>query len=143
VDNSPSSSFAIKRMWRMQFHMCVRHQSLSVHRLTPRQVARKFEKLDDEALTSGNYYLNLHIVTGRKPVAPRPGDMLPNGTRQGFEDPHTDASRPLVMRATHWERHAKYTSLQYMALILPLLTSCPGLISAEALPPTSSGDSNV
>jgi len=33
-------------------------------------------------LEIGSYYPNLHIVTGRKPAYPRPGDLLGDATRQ-------------------------------------------------------------
>ena len=81
--------------------------------LISNQIAEKFGKLEEDALMSGNYFLNLHIVTGRKPLRPRPGDMLLDGTLQGFENPYADMSHYPVTRATHWERYAKYNSPQY------------------------------
>ncbi|TVY91266.1 hypothetical protein LAWI1_G003407 [Lachnellula willkommii] len=35
-----------------------------------------------DQISSGAYYLNLHLITGRKPPYPRTGDLLPDGTRQ-------------------------------------------------------------
>jgi hypothetical protein len=58
------------------------------------------------AMMSGEYYLNLHIVTGRKPLQARAGDLLPDGTRQPMVDP---SLAPLpVAKSTQWERFAKY-----------------------------------
>lgn len=45
-------------------------------------LASKFHEFDMNDLNFGNFYLNLHIVTARKPKFPRPGDLLMDGTRQ-------------------------------------------------------------
>jgi hypothetical protein len=82
------------------------------HILTSLQIEKAFpiSEADRVAMESGKYFLNLHIVTGRKPLQPRPGDMLIDGTRQGMGDPYSDMTHYPLTRATHWERFAKYKS---------------------------------
>ncbi|KAG9237287.1 hypothetical protein BJ875DRAFT_370352 [Amylocarpus encephaloides] len=41
-------------------------------------------EVEIDEIKSGVYYLNFHIVTGRKPPYPRTGDLLPDGTRYGM-----------------------------------------------------------
>ena len=50
--------------------------------LTKPQLRKKLPQLEMEYITKGDFFLNLHIVTGRKPKWPRPGDLLLDGTRQ-------------------------------------------------------------
>lgn len=80
------------------------------HKLISMQLETEFpiSEADRVAMESGKYFLNLHIVTGRKPLQPRPGDLLIDGTRQGMDDPYADMSHYPLTRATHWERFAKY-----------------------------------
>lgn len=45
-------------------------------------LAAKLPPIELNDLSLGYFYLNLHVVTARKPKFPRPGDLLMNGTRQ-------------------------------------------------------------
>lgn len=49
-------------------------------------LAAELPDINLEDINSGNFYLNLHIVTARKPKFPRPGDLLTDGTRQEMTD---------------------------------------------------------
>jgi hypothetical protein len=81
------------------------------------QIANSLPQLEIAEMGSGRYFINLHIVTGRKPLQPRPGDLLLDGSRQGMDDPYDDMSRYPLTRATHWERYAKYCSQLYYGVL--------------------------
>lgn len=56
-------------------------------------------------LESGACYMNLHVVTGRKPPFPRPGDLLPNGERQEMTASKYDAmARFNDAKSAQWKR---------------------------------------
>jgi hypothetical protein len=55
---------------------------LHIQKLAMYQLLKELPKVEMAELESGSYYLNLHIVTGRTPAYPRPGDLLGDGTRQ-------------------------------------------------------------
>lgn len=56
-------------------------------------------------LESGEYHLNLHFVTGRKPKDPRPGDLLANGTQQSMAGLAYDTlSRQESKKNSQWQR---------------------------------------
>jgi hypothetical protein len=58
-----------------------------------------------DEIASGNYYFNLHIVTGRKPPYPRPGDLLSDGTRQEMTASTYDAmARFNDAKSSQWKR---------------------------------------
>lgn len=80
--------------------------------LTEKQIAETLPKLELNALNSGSYYINLHIITGRKPHQPRPGDILLDGSREGMTDSKQDSMTRYTKLSltTSWERHSKYTS---------------------------------
>lgn len=68
-------------------------------------LARKLPKVESHALESGFYYFNLHIVTGRKPKYPRPGDLLLDGTRQEMTNSKYDAMAKLNdAKSNQWKR---------------------------------------
>ena len=46
------------------------------------QLRDELPQVELARLEFGSYFLNLHIVTGRKPASSRPGDLLKDGTRQ-------------------------------------------------------------
>lgn len=56
-------------------------QELEIENSMPILAAR-LPEIELDELHSGNFYLNLHVVTARKPKFPRPGDLLMDGTRQ-------------------------------------------------------------
>jgi len=55
------------------------------------KLLKELPKVEMVELESGSYYLNLHIMTGRKPAYPRPGDLLGDGTRQDMTASKYDA----------------------------------------------------
>jgi hypothetical protein len=58
-----------------------------------------------DEIASSNYYFNLHIVTGRKPPYPRPGDLLSDGTRQEMTASTYDAmARFNDAKSSQWKR---------------------------------------
>ncbi|TAQ88271.1 hypothetical protein B7494_g3368, partial [Chlorociboria aeruginascens] len=62
-------------------------------------------KVEESDLESGKFFLNLHIVTGRKPPFPRAGDLLLNGTRQEMTDSKYDVmTRFKDKPSNNWQR---------------------------------------
>ena len=57
------------------------------------QLKEGLPEIEIEAIDSGLYYINLHIITGRKPLNHRLGDLLPDGTRQEMTDSKCDEIR--------------------------------------------------
>jgi hypothetical protein len=71
------------------------------------RIREAFSKIEEDKLASGLYHLNLHIVTGRKPLRPRTGDLLLNGTRMEMDDSKYDAMARFSANpkaASHWQR---------------------------------------
>lgn len=70
-----------------------------------KQLAKELPKIEADAIESGFYYFNLHIVTGRKPKYPRPGDLLLDGTRQEMTTSKYDAMAKLNdAKSNQWKR---------------------------------------
>lgn len=68
-------------------------------------LCKELPKVEQHALSSGFYYFNLHIVTGRKPKYPRPGDLLLDGTRQEMTSSKYDAMAKLNdAKSNQWKR---------------------------------------
>jgi hypothetical protein len=85
------------------------------------QLLQTLPKLELEALESGTYFLNLHIVTGRKPRQPRLGDLLLDGSRQEMTESMYDAMArhgDVKEQRNQWERNLRYDVL---SCSLPLL----------------------
>jgi hypothetical protein len=62
-------------------------------------------KVEPNDLFSGEYHLNFHIVTGRKPSTPRTGDLLANGSRNEMTPFTYEAmARDNNYRAPQWKR---------------------------------------
>ncbi|KAK2628449.1 hypothetical protein QTJ16_001552 [Diplocarpon rosae] len=56
-------------------------------------------------IESGAYFMNLHVVTGRKPHEPRPGDLLVDGSRQEMTASKYDAmARHNDSKSSQWKR---------------------------------------
>ena len=56
-------------------------------------------------MEDGKFYLNLHIVTGRKPKDPRPGDLLVNGDRKEMtQGVYNAMARFQEVKSSQWER---------------------------------------
>jgi hypothetical protein len=78
------------------------------------QLLQTLPKLELEALESGTYFLNLHIVTGRKPRQPRLGDLLLDGSRQEMTESMYDAMARhgnVKEQRNQWERNLRYDVL--------------------------------
>ncbi|PMD43585.1 hypothetical protein L207DRAFT_300657 [Hyaloscypha variabilis F] len=73
-------------------------------------------------LENGSYFLNVHIVTGRKPALPRPGDLLKNGTRQYMTASKYDAMARNDAKLS-WKRFDLEGKLSSM---MKNLTTLPG-----------------
>ena len=67
-------------------------------------------KVEMSELESGSYFLNLHVVTGRKPAYPRPGDLLADGTRQDMTASKYDAMARNDAKLS-WKRYCLATDL--------------------------------
>jgi hypothetical protein len=75
------------------------------------QLLQTLPKLELEALESGTYFLNLHIVTSRKPRQPRLGDLLLDGSRQEMTESMYDAMArhgDIKEQRNQWERNLRY-----------------------------------
>jgi hypothetical protein len=58
-----------------------------------------------DAIESGSYHLNIHVVTGRKPHLPRPGDLLLDGGRQDMTESSYDTiARFKAIKVSPWKR---------------------------------------
>ncbi|KAK0099613.1 hypothetical protein ONS96_008113 [Cadophora gregata f. sp. sojae] len=72
-------------------------------------------KVEFDEIESGAYFMNLHIVTGRKPYDPRPGDLLRDGSRQEMTASTYDAmARHHDTKTSQWKRfdlHGKLTTM--------------------------------
>jgi hypothetical protein len=75
------------------------------------QLKMAIPELELEAIDSGLYYVNLHIITARKPQNHRLGDLLSDGTRQEMTDQKYDAMiRFDGGKTSKWTRHLKFRS---------------------------------
>lgn len=73
--------------------------------LTSVQLFEELPEVDLDDLENGEYHLNLHFVTGRKPKDPRPGDLLADGTRQEMTNLKYDTmARYNNKRNSQWQR---------------------------------------
>ncbi|KAG0648420.1 hypothetical protein D0Z07_5263 [Hyphodiscus hymeniophilus] len=89
--------------------------------------------IETEAIESGEYYLNLHIVTGRKPGHPRAGDLLLNGTRQEMTNSKYEAmARTEDPKSNQWKRFDLGVELNGMINGLTNLSGAPSAISSPA-----------
>jgi hypothetical protein len=68
-------------------------------------LAEQLPPVEMDALASGKYFLNLHIVTARKPKYPRPGDLLLDGSRQEMTSSKYDVMAKLNgAKSNQWRR---------------------------------------
>ena len=82
-----------------------------------------------EAIESGDYYLNLHIATGRKAYIPRAGDLLLNGTRQEMTALKYEAmARTEAPKPNHWKRFDLEVGLNGLVHRLSNLSGAPAVI---------------
>jgi hypothetical protein len=76
--------------------------------LTLLQLKDALPQVEVHEIESGAYYLNLHIVTGRKPQSLRAGDLLPDGSRQEMTEWKYNAmARFADSTSNKWTRHLK------------------------------------
>jgi hypothetical protein len=69
------------------------------------QLLEALPKVEVQDLENGSYYLNLHVVTARKPHNPRAGDLLIDGTRQEMTDSKYDQmARFSDAKLNQWKR---------------------------------------
>jgi hypothetical protein len=75
------------------------------HTISPPQLKQHLPEINPLDLAHGNFYMNLHIVTARKPRFPRTGDLLVDGSRQGMTPlkEHAMAGRADT-RPNQWQR---------------------------------------
>ncbi|KAI9049289.1 hypothetical protein LZ554_007135 [Drepanopeziza brunnea f. sp. 'monogermtubi'] len=77
-------------------------------------------------IASGAYFMNLHIVTGRKPYEPRPGDLLIDGSRQEMTASKYHAmARHHDSKTSQWKRYDLQGKLTTMMQSLTTLTGAP------------------
>jgi hypothetical protein len=73
------------------------------------QLKKALPEIEFDAIDSGLYYINLHIITGREPQNHRLGDLLPDGTRQEMTDSKYNAMlRFDGEKTSKWTRHLKF-----------------------------------
>jgi hypothetical protein len=102
------------------------------------QLATKLPEIDFDSLNFGNYYINMHVITGRKPKYPRPGDMLVNGTRQGMTPSTYDFMYRLKsVKSNQWSRPVLDGNLA--SIIKELRPLHDGLGDFEIIAPSSPG----
>ncbi|TVY76004.1 hypothetical protein LSUE1_G005491 [Lachnellula suecica] len=93
-----------------------------------------------DAIKSGNYWLNLYLVTGRKPSLPRPGDLLSDGTRQEMTASTYDAmARFNDAKTSQWKRFdldTKLTTMLESLTTLPIAVEIPMVASVTRGTPT-------
>lgn len=79
-------------------------------------------------ISLGNYYVNLHVLTARKPELPRDGDMLMDGTRQEMRSMKDDTTvRRSDARTNRWRRFeldARLTTMMETLTTLKVRPSC-------------------
>ncbi len=69
------------------------------------QLATELPQPNFNEIGFGKFYINMHIVSGRKPRDPRPGDMLKDGTRQGMSTNTFDRlKRADTSKGDQWNR---------------------------------------
>ncbi|PVH76804.1 hypothetical protein DL98DRAFT_639812 [Cadophora sp. DSE1049] len=75
-------------------------------------------KVEIAEIESGAYFMNLHIVTGRKPYDPRPGDLLRDGSRQEMTASTYDAmARHHDSKTSQWKRCSPSIALQRLSFL--------------------------
>jgi hypothetical protein len=89
--------------------------------------------IEKDAIKSGDYYLNLHIVTGRKPCHPRAGDLLLSGSRQEMTASKYEAmARTEEPRSNQWKRFDLDCEMTGLVHDLSILSGAPAVISPPA-----------
>ncbi|KAH8598104.1 hypothetical protein B0O99DRAFT_54545 [Bisporella sp. PMI_857] len=92
--------------------------------------------IEVDEISSGKYYVNLYIVTGRKPLEPRAGHLLLDGSRQEM----TESKYSAMARAfdghdksNHWQRLSSQTDLAKMMDGLSIYTKSEPPFSPSSL----------
>ncbi|CZT46469.1 uncharacterized protein RSE6_06897 [Rhynchosporium secalis] len=95
-------------------------------------------KVEISEMDTGAYFMNLHIVTGRKPYDPRPGDLLRDGTRQEMTASKYDAmARHHDSRASQWKR---FDLQEKLTTMMKSLTSLTAPTTLTGSPPPGDAD---
>lgn len=106
-----------------------------------KQLAKKLPKIEEDAIASGFYYFNLHIVTGRKPKYPRPGDLLLDGTRQEMTTSKYDAMAKLNnAKSNQWKRFDLDGKLTSMMKTLGAIHGSESTLASHSPSKASSND---
>ncbi|KAL2068400.1 hypothetical protein VTL71DRAFT_16498 [Oculimacula yallundae] len=93
------------------------------------KLCAELPKVEISEMESGAYFMNLHIVTGRKPYDPRPGDLLQDGTRQEMTASKYDAmARHHDSKSSQWKRFDLQGKLTTMMQSLTSLTAPPDVL---------------
>ncbi|KAL5319974.1 hypothetical protein ACEPPN_013033 [Leptodophora sp. 'Broadleaf-Isolate-01'] len=88
------------------------------------KLCEELPKVEISEIESGAYFMNLHIVTGRKPYDPRPGDLLRDGSRQEMTASKYDAmARHHDSKTSQWKRFDLQGKLTTMMQSLTSLTA--------------------
>ncbi|KAF4626436.1 hypothetical protein G7Y89_g11719 [Cudoniella acicularis] len=83
-------------------------------------------------IESGLYYLNLHIVTGRKPPKPRTGDLLADGARQEMSPSTYDTMARLNdTKSGNWKRFDSNKEANIILKSFTTLRGVPGEIPED------------
>jgi hypothetical protein len=95
------------------------------------QLKSELPVIETAAIESGDYYLNFHIVTGRKPQHSRAGDLLLNGSRQEMTASkyETMAARTNDSKTNHWKRLDLDSELTDLVQGLSVLRGAPSNIT--------------
>ncbi|KUJ19771.1 uncharacterized protein LY89DRAFT_731026 [Mollisia scopiformis] len=77
-------------------------------------------------LEHGKYHLNVHIITGRKPMDLRPGDLMANGERREMTSSTYDAMAKFdAIKSSQWKRFDLEGNLAGIMQNLTTLTGAP------------------
>jgi hypothetical protein len=68
------------------------------------QLLEALPKVEVRDLENGSYYLNLHVVTARKPHNPRAGDLLINGRQEMTDLIYDQMARFSDAKSNQWKR---------------------------------------
>lgn len=63
-------------------------------------------------MQNGKYHLNFHIVTGRKPMHLRTGDLMINGERREMTNSKYDASKQNCIEC--YKTYVNFSGLTYV-----------------------------
>jgi hypothetical protein len=111
------------------------------HLLIFSQLANSLPQTNFDEISRGNFFINMHIVTGRKPKYPRPGDKLVDGTRQEMTASKYDVMKKLnEAKSNQWRRFNLDAKLTTMMQRLRILQGGPEQGGNPNVPITEASD---